>query len=237
MSPRAPNDDGLTFVAALFYYVYMRRFLMLLLAVFILADIFLFSFYFINKSRNPVSLSPTKQFKSEDSRYKISPGKVNISQGNLDQLLLKEALLYGIINKPPRKESSEWDLAVSFSTSSKKNFIADIVLTHKNDQILALLAKNGIIGKRQIWSVYNISDIIPYLKVGNPILIKLNIEEASDVFLNNAGCDLYCRSFYEVSNKFLNNNLALMDQVNGKNDVKNQLQVGPVNSIVIFTPN
>ncbi len=215
----------------------VKSFFVAALILFLLFDVVLLFIYFTRVSLFD-NLFKEKKFitAQNDNLYQLDPGKLRFRTGNIKQLVLSDVLLTGKITKSAyfEKQSQKMIVTVSFPRINSIPITADVVLGSNDRKIATLLAENGNIGYEKRWLFRSLSELLPYLKSGGPIIIGIYNQKAPPEIINHPTCDVACKNNMGDVNNLYDNNIQFVKGINENAQINNNLKIGPVSTLILY---
>lgn len=217
-----------------------KRLIFLTLILLLFFDAWLFVVYF---KPSLLSLQPTqisqseKKFVSPDPTYQIPSGKVKeIFPGNLNQFAPPIVAFTSTLSGKPivDKKNETVQIPISTLTSKGKKISASIILGKNQPKVSVLYTKEGVSGIDPIWFYELTSKLIPLLKEGDPIIVKIHSQRAPPSFFTDNRCDIDCKEYFQELNNNFNKNASFIKSLEGEIAPVDKLRIGPVVGLILY---
>lgn len=165
----------------------------------------------------------------------VRPERVRIFSPNRAEGVLGEVEMEGYIATAPSRdpETGAVSVGISFTSPAGTSVPATVVLGTEEEQILSFLVPGGAIGT-EVWQFRPVSDLVPQLKEGNPIVVRLFLDTPSPEEIGE-GCDTACRAFLDTVVSAFAENAQLANAVRAGTTPETPLVGRAVAGLMIYT--
>lgn len=209
-----------------------RKLLIILLVIFALVNVALFTYFFISSKKPPSQKeSPSQTVNPDQSNSNI--GIFSVRKGDLRQIILGGLTIYGYVESVPKKDTKGNEtLILSIPLKNGVIFKSEVVLGKNEDKISHTIIKRDAVDDKATWTFETVNNLRPQFAVGRPVTLELVYQQSTEGLGQN--CNEECRQWV-VDRVFLfENNLRLLKALEESTPLEKVIQVGPVQTAIFY---